>query len=158
MIQVIPYLKKYHAGVVELITGTQKEFEIPVTYEQQPDLHDIENFYQVGSGNFWVAVDDEKVVGTIALIDMGKNRGTIRKMFVDPAKRGKGVALPLLEKLETWCVEKKIQTLFLGTTSKFLAAHRFYEKNGYSKIVVEQLPHDFQRMKVDTIFYTKILF
>jgi N-acetylglutamate synthase-like GNAT family acetyltransferase len=157
MIKIIPYHSQYHQGAVSLITGTQREFEVNVTYEQQPDLHDIEKFYQKGVGNFWVALDKEKVIGTIGLMDMGGGRGTIRKMFVDSAYRGKGAAQLLLDSMQEWCRKKGINDLFLGTTVKYLAAHRFYEKNGFSRIDMEKLPSDFQRMQVDTIFYTKSL-
>jgi len=41
----------------------------------------------------------------------------------------------------------------LGTTPEFLTAHRFYEKNGFSLIDLEDLPESFPRMDVDTRFY-----
>ena len=37
----------------------------------QPDLLQIPQFYQSGAGNFWVALDGEEVVGTVALLDIG---------------------------------------------------------------------------------------
>ncbi len=43
--------------------------------------------------------------------------------------------------------------IFLGTTAEFLAAHRFYEKNGFSLIDANDLPERFPRMAVDTRFY-----
>lgn len=41
----------------------------------------------------------------------------------------------------------------LGTTTKFLAAHRFYEKKGFVEIPRETLPHAFPLMAVDIKFY-----
>ena len=46
-----------------------------------------------------------------------------------------------------------IATIFLGTTDKFVGAHRFYEKNGFIEIERHQLPDTFPRMAVDTKFY-----
>jgi hypothetical protein len=43
--------------------------------------------------------------------------------------------------------------VLLGTTEKFLAARRFYEKNGFQRVAAEELPDDFPRMKPDTRFY-----
>jgi GNAT superfamily N-acetyltransferase len=43
--------------------------------------------------------------------------------------------------------------IFLGTTAKFLAAHRFYEKSGFRDVAMDQLPASFPVMKVDTKFY-----
>ncbi len=46
-----------------------------------------------------------------------------------------------------------IEEVFLGTTEKFLAAHRFYEKHGFARVVPRELPADFPRMALDTRFY-----
>jgi N-acetylglutamate synthase-like GNAT family acetyltransferase len=43
--------------------------------------------------------------------------------------------------------------IFLGTTDRFLAAHRFYEKAGFVRVDPAQLPPSFPRMVVDSRFY-----
>jgi hypothetical protein len=43
--------------------------------------------------------------------------------------------------------------IFLGTTEKLKAAHRFYEKNGLIEINRQSLPEEFPVMKVDVRFY-----
>jgi GNAT superfamily N-acetyltransferase len=48
--------------------------------------------------------------------------------------QGRGVASALLEALLAWSASRGIETIFLGTTEKFHAAHRFYEKNGFTEI------------------------
>jgi N-acetylglutamate synthase-like GNAT family acetyltransferase len=53
----------------------------------------------------------------------------------------------------SWASEHNIQAIYLGTTEKFLAAHRFYEKNKFTQISKELLPERFPIMKVDTRFY-----
>ena len=63
-------------GVLDLILPIQqKEFDIAITKEDQPDLCQVSSFYQTGKGNFWVAEDNGVVVGTIALIDIGEGQG-----------------------------------------------------------------------------------
>ena len=133
----------------------QQEFGIDITANQQPDLADISQFYQQGKGNFWVALDHGKVVGSISLKDIGDADVALRKMFVQEAYRGKekGVAKKLLEKALNWCEEKKVRTVYLGTTPFFKAAHRFYEKSGFAEIAKESLPKSFPLMHVDTRFY-----
>ncbi len=53
-----------------------------------------------------------------------------------------------------WAGEHNISQIFLGTTEKFLAAHRFYERNGFVSIGKETLPDQFPLMSVDTKFYS----
>ncbi|MFC5597599.1 GNAT family N-acetyltransferase [Deinococcus cellulosilyticus] len=154
--QIRPFQPEDTQGIVQLILPIQtEEFGIPITLEDQPDLLDIQNFYQQGQGNFWVAVQDGQVVGTISLLDIGNNQGALRKMFVHPDFRGKpfGTAQKLLEVLLSWAREKGMKEVLLGTTAKYLAAHRFYEKNGFVQMEAEDLPANFPRMQVDTRFY-----
>ncbi|HEY6504734.1 MAG TPA: GNAT family N-acetyltransferase, partial [Chitinophagaceae bacterium] len=84
------YTGIYKDRVADLILGIQNgEFGIPITLEQQPDLDEIPGFYQVNNGNFWIAKIGDKVIGTIALLDIGNNKGALRKMFVAKDYRGK---------------------------------------------------------------------
>ena len=102
MIDIRPFSQSYGEGVVNLILPIQQtEFGIPVRPEDQPDLLDIPGFYQHGSGNFWIAIDDATVVGSIALLDIGGGCAALRKMFVADSHRGPGsrIAYRLLETL-----------------------------------------------------------
>jgi len=115
----------------------------------------VDNFYRHGRGDFWVAVDSDRVVGTIALKDIGANQGALRKMFVHKDYRGaeKGVAVGLLHHLLHEAMHRGFKQIYLGTTTAFKAAHRFYEKNGFTAISEHELPVMFPRMKQDTKFY-----
>ncbi len=147
---------RYTQGVANLIVPIQQEeFGIAITYEDQPDLQDIPGYYQKEAGSFWVAVDDDTVVGSIALLDIGDGKGALRKMFVAPTHRGAryGTAKQLLKTLLAHARERKLVAIYLGTTDKFLAAHRFYEKHGFELIVANMLPLAFPRMSVDSRFY-----
>ena len=95
MIDIVPFSSPHAGGVVSLILPIQhSEFDIPITLEAQPDLQDIRGFYQHGNGTFRVALDGPRVVGTVALLDIGNNQAALRKMFVDAPRRGaeRGVA------------------------------------------------------------------
>jgi N-acetylglutamate synthase-like GNAT family acetyltransferase len=160
MIDILTFAPHHAAGVVSVILPIQQsEFSIPITLEAQPDIQDIPNFYQHGNGNFWVAVDGPRVVGTLALLDIGVHRVALRKMFVHPDYRGgeHSAARRLLETGLAWCRKMSVHRIYLGTTAKFLAAHRFYEKNGFHEIPRADLPPEFPIMAVDTKFYSLAL-
>ncbi len=157
MTEIVPFRRQYQPGVVDLILPIQrKEFNISITLGEQPDLLDIPGFYQKDNGNFWVAVKGAETVGTIALLDIGDGMGALRKMFVKKQYRGSSerIAQRLLSVLLKWCRDHSFQQIFLGTTAKFLAAHRFYEKCGFTEIDTSELPVTFPVMSVDTKFYT----
>jgi RimJ/RimL family protein N-acetyltransferase len=151
------YQHQYQQQVVELILQIQqREYQISISKEDQPDLFTIESFYQTGNGNFWIALYQNEVVGTISLLDIGNNEVALRKMFVHKEYRGKTykTASLLLEKALRWAQEKSIKAIYLGTTPQFLAAHRFYEKNGFVEINQTDLPQSFPVLEVDKKFYT----
>jgi N-acetylglutamate synthase-like GNAT family acetyltransferase len=160
VIQIVPFASQHVKGVGALIVGIQRdEFQIPITLKDQPDLQEIPAFYQQGVGNFWVAVSDDEVVGTVALLDIGNQQGALRKMFVHAGYRGPrhGVSARLLDTLLEWSHARDVKEVYLGTTEKFLAAHRFYERNSFEQIAATELPPRFPKMEVDTRFYRRVL-
>lgn len=155
MLTIQPYSPEYQEPVVNLICEIQQEFGVAITLTDQPDLLQIPQFYQTGYGNFWVAIDQGTVIGTIALLDIGNQQAVIRKMFVQKNYRGRaiGAAQQLLSTLLEWAASHSIEELYLGTTEQFKAAHRFYEKHGFVEIPQAKLPPTFPLMQVDTQFY-----
>lgn len=144
----------------ELILHIQRnEYGIPITLEDQPDLLEIEAFYQAGKGNFWTALHEGEVIGTIALLDIGQDRAALRKMFVKKEFRGGQYAVSkrLLDKAFMWAVQQGLAEVWLGTTPEFKAAHRFYEKNGFAEVTAAMLPPGFPIMEVDKKFYKRIV-
>jgi GNAT superfamily N-acetyltransferase len=155
MTDIIEYADKYHQSLVDMILHIQQsEYHIPISMKDQPDLNHIGNFYQK-NGNFWIAVDGNDVVGSVALKNIGNGDAALRKMFVKKDYRGKdhGVSQGLLHGALDWSRRNNFNTLYLGTTPQFLAAHRFYEKNGFVEIGPEALPETFPVMEVDKKFY-----
>ena len=146
---------QYSNVIVDLILNIQqKEFNVPITIEDQPDLLTINDFYYASGGGFWGAFINEELVGTIALVKFADNAAAIRKMFVKKEFRGKefSIAQKLLETLIAYCKENGIDDLYLGTVSILEAALRFYEKNDFVRIEKEKLPKAFPLMAPDNVF------
>ena len=158
--QIDEYDDRYRQGVIDVILPIQREeFSLAVTLEDQPDLIDVPAYYQSGKGGFWVATVGGKVVGTLGLLDIGDGCGALRKMFVAQEWRGRAHAIAdrLLERLLAHARSQRIDRIYLGTTRWFHAAHRYYERNGFSRIRRADLPSSFPIMKVDTRFYRRVL-
>lgn len=154
--QIEEYRGQYLEEVIQMILAIQRdELGVQITREDQPDLMNISFFYQKGNGNFWIAKEGGTVAGTIALIDIGNGDVALRKMFVHRDYRGPGKAVSsaLMDVLLSWCRERAVMNIYLGTIDIMKAAHRFYEKNGFQRIVKEELPAGFPVMKVDNTFY-----
>ncbi|EXJ23872.1 acetyltransferase (GNAT) family protein [Alkalibacterium sp. AK22] len=153
---VMEYEEVNQKQVVDLILSIQQqEYGVAISAEDQPDLFKIEEVYQKGQGNFWVATIEDKVVGTISLLDIGGKNVALRKMFVDKGFRGTtfNTAKLLLDTAKQWAIEQKVETIYLGTTPLFLAAHRFYVKHGFERIDQYKLPSGFPVLEVDKFFF-----
>ncbi len=156
MIIIQPFQKKYGRQVQALISTIQrKEFNLPITLEQQSDLLDISGYYQKDKGDFWIALDGDSVIGTIALLDIGHGNAAIRKLFVKKEYRRKSVATKLLDQLLEWAEAYQLKQIYLETIAIFPSAHRFYEKNGFVKIDITELPRSFPVMSAESKFYCR---
>ena len=151
-----PLDNTYSDQLIDLIlTIQQKEFNVPITIEDQPDLKKIESFYMEPGGNFWGAFIDGELVGSIALVKFDEKAGAVRKMFVKKEFRGKehNIAQKLLEVLISFCRENGIEAIYLGTVNILKAAMRFYERNHFLQVKKEDLPARFPLMNADNVFY-----
>lgn len=147
----------YSDELVNLIlTIQQKEFNVPITIDDQPDLKKVEEFYIESGGNFWGAFVNGELVGSIALVKFDDKAGAVRKMFVKKEFRGKelNIAQELLEVLISFCRNTGIEKIYLGTVDILKAAIRFYERNYFLEIKKEDLPARFPLMSADNVFYS----
>jgi N-acetylglutamate synthase-like GNAT family acetyltransferase len=153
---ILPFDSKYQSEVIDLIERIQVgEFSIPIEEAQRKELQSISQSFRKNKGNYWVALFNGKVIGTIAVIDIGHNAFELRDVFLDQECRGKktGFAKKLLDTVLSWSKEHNVKTIFLGTTLSFKAAHRFYEKHGFREIARQDMPSYCQPMDCDEKFY-----
>lgn len=158
--EIVQYTGDLQDQVISLILNIQRnEFGLDITEGDQPDLKNIQSFYQRNGGNFWVAIAGDVVVGTVALLYIGDESFALRKMFVRKEYRGRqsDMAGKLLSVAENWARAECAKAIYLGTTERFHAAHRFYCKNDYIELTQNMLPEGFPVMFVDKIFFGKIL-
>ena len=159
-IVIVPFTIEYEQQVIDLIVSIQSgEFGVKITAQDQPDLKEIKAFYQINNGNFWIALNNNEVVGTISLVDIDNHQVGLRKMFVKKGFRGQPLTIGqnLMEVVFSWCKERHIKQIFLGTVPHYYAAHRFYEKNGFNRLEKSELPNNFHLMDADKWFYFKNL-
>ncbi|MGL1864054.1 MAG: GNAT family N-acetyltransferase [Pseudodesulfovibrio sp.] len=153
---ITPYANHDTDPIVDLITTIQiAEFDVATSAEKQPDLRTIADFYQQGLGNFWLAFEGDELVGTIAVKDVGEGICALRKMFVKKEYRGgeRGIAAALMQTLLDWSGEQGVKEIYLGTVDVYHAAHRFYEKSGFTEVMRDEVPASVPFMDVDVKFY-----
>ncbi|MEM9919139.1 MAG: GNAT family N-acetyltransferase [Bacteroidota bacterium] len=78
--------------------------------------------------------EGQQAVGCGAIKAYEEGVTEVKRMFVTPECRGRGIAGKILTALEQWAVESGFHTCILETGIRQKAAIRLYEKSGYQSI------------------------
>jgi len=81
-----------------------------------------------------LAYEDEKPVGCGTMKEYEPGTMEIKRMYVFPAHRGKGIAAEILAALEAWARELPVTRCILETGHKQPEAIALYKKCGYQVI------------------------
>ncbi len=81
----------------------------------------------------WTAVDEDAVVGTVALAALEEGHEELKSMRSDPARRGQGIGRALLEFALDDARSRGVSTVSLETDSDdfFVAARSMYLRAGF---------------------------
>jgi len=81
-----------------------------------------------------VACVNNEAVGCGAIKEHSTNAVEVKRMYVQPHHRGKGIASEILMALEAWAAQLNYTKCVLETGKKQPEAIRLYHKNGYAVI------------------------
>lgn len=81
-----------------------------------------------------VAYENNQPIGCGAFKEYELGVAEIKRMYVKPALRGRGIAAEILTALEQWAKEEGFKTCILETAIRQPEAIRLYEKSGYTRI------------------------
>lgn len=97
------------------------------------DVWNVDQAYQATGGEFWVVEHQGTLVGTAAFypVKRGEQAVEIRKMYLRPAARGRGLGRFLLASLEGAIAHHGYQQIWVETASVLKEAVALYEHNGY---------------------------
>ena len=154
VLQIETYSGKYDGEIISLILDIQnKEAKIDLSIEEQPDLLDINHYYQQDGGEFWIALSEKKVIGTIGLMLKEQKCAVMKKFFVKKEFRSQKTGLALYNELLDFAEKVVVQHIILDTPSVAHASHKFYEKAGFHKINTSELPIAYSYPDRDSILY-----
>lgn len=91
----------------------------------------------------FVAYEDEKPVGCIAITEVENKVCNIGRVYVKEEYRNRGIATKLLNEVEEYAKKEKAKILHLDTYERFTQAVHLYEKFGFKKIVKDEFNPDF---------------
>jgi GNAT superfamily N-acetyltransferase len=99
-------------------------------------------------GGIWVAWDGEEALGCVALQEIAPDIAEMKRMYVRPDARGRGVGRRLTEHAIAAATAWRYERLRLGTLATMQPAQQLYESVGFRPIAPYR-PIEFG----DTLFY-----
>ena len=96
-----------------------------------PELRELAAYYQGQGGMLWAADGAGGLAGMIAVRPIGDPEWEICRVYVHPSRHGSGLGHRLLDVAEAHATAAGARRLRLWSDTRFLRAHRFYEKRSF---------------------------
>jgi len=109
--------------------GFDETFDL---YVGKPLIAFAENF-DPATENLWMAEKNGAIVGSMAIVNAGKNTAQLRWLLVEPDTRGLGIGQSLVDRGVAFCREKAYTSIFLWTIDYLAAAKKIYTNAGFRK-------------------------
>lgn len=149
-----PFHPSYQKDIDNMMAKIAGEFAEAIFSPTSKKIVDIADF---PNNRFWVALHENKAMGTIGLSTLSHHSIVLKSMFLARNLQGFGVGKLLLNTLEGWCRDNKYTNIYLGTMAQFKSGQKFYERNQFQLISETDLPSDFLKNPLDTIHYQKTI-
>lgn len=109
-------------------------FETYIVRSLEEEIDRVSDYYRERAGGFWVAVDGEKIVGIFGLEASGDIAMELRRMYVDPDLRRRGIARRMLNFAEEECRRHGRTRMVLSTSELQQDALSLYRHAGYELV------------------------
>ena len=126
-------LKPGDLGMVVHLHGLiyAREYGLDTTFEPYV-AEPLAQLVRDGSGRIWIAEDASgRMLGSIAMVDVGQQVGQLRWFLLVPEARGIGLGRRLLETALAYAGTRGFLRIFLWSFADLLDARRLYEHAGF---------------------------
>lgn len=118
-------------------------FERYIAASLEAEMARIPEYYGARDGGFWVVEADlpeheARLVGMVGLERLSSTAMELRRMYVAPEARRRGVASAMLAFAEAWCRDAGVAELHLSTSELQPAALALYRGSGFRLVKEER--------------------
>ena len=99
-------------------------------------------------GQVFFALENQKVIGTVAMIKSSDDRFELAKMTVKDDFRGKGIANMLMDKCLKFAKENKAKEIFLISNDSLKIARNLYDKYEFKEVDLDSKKYDRGNVKM----------
>jgi putative acetyltransferase len=109
----------------------KEKFEAYIARALVEEIDRIADYYSERNGGFWVAEGGGAIVGMFGLEPGGRDAMELRRMYVAPEARRRGIARQMLAFAEDEARRRSMQSLTLSTSELQSEALALYRAAGY---------------------------
>jgi GNAT superfamily N-acetyltransferase len=135
-------------GLIALICGCWSEYPGCVldVDGECPELRQIATYFGRMGGQFWVAEQEGRIVGSAGCLPTGNTLiWQLRRLYVAPSVRRKGLGTALTRLAEGHAKDRGARYAEFWSDTRFTDAHRLYEQLGYERASGTRLLPDISR-------------
>ena len=117
---------------------------------EESDKKDLLNPDKIihNGGQVFFALENQKVIGTVAMINSSDDRFELAKMTVQEDFRGKGIANLLMDECLKFAKENKANEIFLISNDSLTIARNLYDKYGFKEVDLDSQKYDRGNVKM----------
>ena len=117
---------------------------------EESDKKDLLNPDKIihNGGQVFFALENQKVIGTVAMINSSDDRFELAKMTVQEDFRGKGIANMLMDECLKFAKKNKANEIFLISNDSLKIARNLYDKYGFKEVDLDSQKYDRGNVKM----------
>lgn len=142
-----PVTKHDVPQIISLIGEVWAEYECVLdTEKEETYLLAPGEYFRAKNGDFWVAVEKNEIVATVAVQMLDHKTAELKSLYVRKDFRRRGLGEDLATLAVKYAGMRRAKEIILWSDTRFAAAHRLYERLGFKKAGYRELD-DLNRSK-----------
>jgi len=147
MISIIEFNKKYSKQFF-LLNKAWIEESWNLEDSDKKDLLNPERIIENG-GQIFFALDNQSVIGTVAMIKSSDDMFELAKMTVKEGFRGKGIANMLMDECIKFAKQNSSREIFLISNDSLTIARNLYDKYGFKEVELDSQKYERGNVKMN---------
>lgn len=136
-LKILPYQSIFSKAFYELNVEWLETYFCVEEFDKEV-LSNPEKYIINPGGHIFFALENKKILGTVALMPYDKNCFELTKMAVDPKERGRGIGQQMIKYCINFSKKQEINKLILYSNTILENAIHIYRKYGFKEIPKEK--------------------
>lgn len=136
-LKILPYQSIFSKAFYELNVEWLETYFYVEEFDKEV-LSNPEKYIINPGGHIFFALENEKILGTVALMPYDKNCFELTKMAVDPKERGRKIGQQMIKYCINFSKKQEINKLILYSNTILENAIHIYRKYGFKEIPKEK--------------------